>query len=154
MGGSPRWSHRGDLRAIYLDKAAPPRFLSTVLTKELAPRVLKSFSHYRETFCLFEPAFNVPYRLVHVVEVPATTLVEVLDWTWRYTNIVERGDPWSQIGLRSAMVGDVFLVNGEAHAAMMMGFERFGFQREGDVLILHGQQGFPPIRPSPFHARP
>jgi hypothetical protein len=55
--------------------------------------------------------------------------------------------------LRSAMVGDVFLVNSEAHAVMMMGFERFEFQRERDVLILHGQQGFPTIRESPCHAR-
>ncbi len=89
------------------------------------------------TFCLFEPAFNVPYRLVHTVEAPGQTLREALDWTWRYANIVHQGDPWIKTGLRSAMVGDVFVVNGEAHAVMMMGFERFEFQREDNVLILH-----------------
>ncbi len=90
------------------------------------------------TFGLFEPAFNVPYRLVHTVEAPVSTLQEALDWTWRYANIVQADDPWTRTGLRSAMVGDVFFVNGEAHAVMMMGFERFEFQREGDTLISHG----------------
>jgi hypothetical protein len=97
------------------------------------------------TFCTFEPAFNVPYRLMHTIEVPATTLEEPLDCTWRDANIVQHGDPWIKTGLRSAMFGDLF-VKGEAHA-VMMGFERFEFQREGDVLILNGQRGFPPIRP-------
>jgi hypothetical protein len=97
-------------------------------------------------FCILEPAFNVPYRLVHAVEGPAQALEEALDWAWRYANIVHQGDPWIKTGLRSAMVGDVFLVNGEAHAVMMMGFERFQFQREGDRLILRGQETMPPIR--------
>ncbi len=43
------------------------------------------------------------------------------------------------------MVGDVFVVNGEAHAVMLMGFERFEVRREGDTLILHGRQNLPPI---------
>jgi hypothetical protein len=43
------------------------------------------------------------------------------------------------------MVGDVFVVNGEAHAMMLMGFERFGFRREGHMLILHGQPTMPPV---------
>jgi hypothetical protein len=89
--------------------------------------------------CVFEPAFNVPYRLVHTAEVPAATIQEALDWTWRYAKIVEQNDPWTHSGLRSAMVGDVFLVNGEARAVMRLGFKHFEFQREGDVLILHGQ---------------
>jgi hypothetical protein len=98
-------------------------------------------------WCTFEPAFNVPYRLVHTGEAPVQTVQEALDWAWRYANIVHQGDPWIKTGLRSAMVGDVFLVNGEAHAVMMVGFERCEFQREEDVLILHGQQSRPPIPP-------
>ncbi len=79
-----------------------------------------------------------------MVEAPVQTVQEALDWTWRYANIVQQGDPWTRTGLRSEMVGDVFFVNGEAHAVMMMGFERFEFQREGDTLILHGRQTVPP----------
>jgi hypothetical protein len=97
------------------------------------------------TYCTFEPAFNVPYRLVQPVEVPATTLQEALDWTWRYANIVHQGDPWIKTCLRSAMVGDVFLVNGESLAVMMMGFQRFEFERKGYELIVRGQQSNPPI---------
>lgn len=43
------------------------------------------------------------------------------------------------------MVGDVFFVNGEAQAEMMMGFERFEFQREGDVLVFRRRQITPLI---------
>ncbi len=64
------------------------------------------------------------------------------------------GDLLVETGLRSAMVGDVHFINSEVHAVMMVGFERFEFRREDDMLIMHGQQGFPPIRPSPFHTRP
>jgi hypothetical protein len=95
--------------------------------------------------CVFEPEFNVPYRLVHAAEAPATTIQAALDWTWRYANIVELNDPWTDTGLRSAMVGDVFFANGEAYAVMMLGFQRFEFQREGDLLILKGRQTHPPI---------
>jgi hypothetical protein len=70
---------------------------------------------------------------------------KALDWTWRHANIVQADDPWTGTGLRSAIVGDVFLVNGVAHAVTMAGFERFEFQREGDSLILHGRQVHPPI---------
>jgi hypothetical protein len=73
------------------------------------------------------------------------TLQEALHWTWRYANIVQADDPWIKTGLRSAIVGDVFFVNRETHAVMMIGFERFEFQREGDVLILRGQQTIPRI---------
>lgn len=52
------------------------------------------------TFCTFEPAFNVPYLLVHAVEVPAQALGEALDWTWRYANAVHQRDPWTRTGLR------------------------------------------------------
>ncbi len=97
------------------------------------------------TFCVFEPAFNVPYRQVHSVETPVQTLPEALDWMWRYTNIVQPADPWVKTGLRSAMVGDVFVVNNQAHAVMMLGFERFEFHREGDRLILHRLQTNSPI---------
>ena len=96
-------------------------------------------------FCTFEPAFNVPYRLVHAVETPAGELEEALDWAWRFANVVQAGDPWIKTGLRSAMVGDVFFVNGEAHAVMIAGFDRFEFQREGEMLTLLGQQTNPPI---------
>jgi hypothetical protein len=117
-------------------------------------------SHYREggklmrveifyppegMMCTFEPAFNVPYRLVHTVEPHAVTIQKALDWTWRYANVVCESDPWTRTGLRSAMVGDVFLINDEAHAVMMAGFAQFEFQREGDSLILHGQQTHLPI---------
>jgi hypothetical protein len=78
--------------------------------------------------------------LVQMMDAPAATFQEALDWTWRYANIVHPGGPWIETGLRSAMVSDVFLVNGEAHTVMMMGFERFEFQHEGDVLILHGNK--------------
>jgi hypothetical protein len=37
-------------------------------------------------------------------------------------------------------------VIGEAHT-VMMGFERFEFRREGNVLILHGPQTKSPILP-------
>jgi hypothetical protein len=89
----------------------------------------------RHASCISRTAFRVLYPAVHSAEAPATTLQEALDWTWRFANVVHQGDPWVKTGLRLAMVGDVFLVNGEAHAVMMMGFERFEFQREGDLLI-------------------
>jgi hypothetical protein len=38
------------------------------------------------------------------------------------------------------MMGAVFLI----HAVMLIGFERFEFYREGNSLILHGQQTHPP----------
>lgn len=104
------------------------------------------------SFCPFEPALSVPYPPVDTVELPETMHQEALDWTWRYANIVHQGDPWIKTGLRSAMVGDVFLVNGEAQAVMMVGFARFEFEREGDVLIIQGQLGFSPVWPSPFRA--
>jgi hypothetical protein len=61
-------------------------------------------------FCMFEPTLNVPYRLVHMVEAHATTLQETLDWTRRYANNVQACDPWVKSGLRSSVVGEVFLV--------------------------------------------
>jgi hypothetical protein len=53
------------------------------------------------TSCLFEPDFNVPYRLVQVVEAPVQTLQKALDWTWRFANILQHGDPWIRTGLVS-----------------------------------------------------
>jgi hypothetical protein len=61
------------------------------------------------------------HALTSAAEVPATTLQEDLDWAWRYANVVQQGNPWIRTGLRSAMVGDVFLVNGETHSVMLMG---------------------------------
>ncbi len=37
------------------------------------------------------------------------------------------------------MVGDAFVINGEAYAVMMIGFKHFEYHREGDTLVLHGQ---------------
>lgn len=88
--------------------------------------------------CLFAPAYDVPYRLVHTVEAPTISIEEALAWMWRYANVVEPNDPWICVGLRSAMVGDVFLVNGEAHAVMMIGFQQFEFEREAGTLTLRG----------------
>lgn len=86
-------------------------------------------------FCLFEPAFDVPYRLVRSVKAPTISVEEALAWTRRHAN-VNANDPWIRTGLRSAMVGDVFLVKRQAYAVMPVGYERFEYQRDGGTLTL------------------
>ncbi len=70
---------------------------------------------------------------------------QALGWTWGNANNVRQGDPWVKIGLRSAIVGIVFVVKGEAPAVMLLDFERFEFYREGDALVLCRRQTRPPI---------
>ncbi len=43
--------------------------------------------------CLFEPTFDVPYRLMHWAEALVQAAQEQLDWAWRCADILFEDDP-------------------------------------------------------------